>query len=106
MVVSLCCGCFRSSNDVTQKIKKTLNETHKKNQYISNNGFCETNKDRSSRKYNLTLGKTVYSVSAQKLGFSRPKMCRPVSHAYEMKFFFLLEVFSKTSDEHPVSFIR
>ena len=52
MVVSLCCGCVRSSNDVTQKIKKTLNETHKKKQYISNNGFCETNKDRSSRKYN------------------------------------------------------
>lgn len=72
-----------------------MNETHKKKQYISNNGFCETNKDRSSRKYNLTLGKTVYSVSAQKRG-----------HAYEMKFFFLIEVFSKTSDEHPVSFIR
>ena len=104
MVVSLCCGCVRSSNDVTQKIKKTLNETHKKKQYISNNGFCETNKDRSLRKYNS--GENCVQCFRTKAWLLRPKMCRPVSHAYEMKFFFFLEVFSKTSDEHPVSFIR
>ena len=36
-VVSLCCGRVQSPNDVIQKVKKTLNNTHTTKQYLPNN---------------------------------------------------------------------
>ena len=68
MVVSLCCGWVQSSNDVTQKIKKTLNETHKKKNNVHPT-MVSVKPIKTDHRVSTTLGKTVYSVSAQKRGF-------------------------------------